>query len=50
MTVSSKLAPGAPTPRITLPTVDGGETTLGGEGRWQVAVVYRGAHCPLCRK
>ena len=23
---------------------------LGGGGRWQVAVVYRGRHCPLCRK
>jgi peroxiredoxin len=35
---------------MTLPLTDGGEARLGGEGRWQVAVVYRGRHCPLCRR
>lgn len=35
---------------ITLPTVDGGEAQLGGPGRWQMVVVYRGKHCPLCRQ
>lgn len=50
MTVDRKLSPGAPMPAINLPTADGGELQLGGEGRWQVAVIYRGRHCPLCRK
>ncbi|WP_040485638.1 redoxin domain-containing protein [Lutibaculum baratangense] len=43
-------APGNPMPVITLPSTDGTDLQLGGEGRWQVAVVYRGRHCPLCRK
>lgn len=46
----AKMMPGNPLPTMTLPPVDGGETKLGGTRRWQVAVVYRGAHCPLCRK
>ncbi|MEI4264261.1 peroxiredoxin-like family protein [Roseovarius sp. D0-M9] len=46
----SKLLPAKPTPNMTLRTVDGSEVSLGGKGRWQVAVVYRGSHCPLCRK
>ena len=50
MTVGRKLSPGAPMPAIKLPAANGGELQLGGEGRWQVAVVYRGRHCPLCRK
>ncbi len=46
----AEMIPGDPLPAMTLPLVDGGETRLGGTGRWQVAVIYRGAHCPLCRK
>ncbi|MFU8865610.1 MAG: peroxiredoxin-like family protein [Rhodobacterales bacterium] len=42
--------PGKPTPPITLPSTEGEQIELGGKGRWQVAVVYRGQHCPLCRK
>lgn len=34
---------------VTLPSVGGGELTLGGDGRWQVIVVYRGKHCPICK-
>lgn len=37
-------------PKISLPSADGGKVELGGEGRWQLAVIYRGRHCPLCRK
>lgn len=48
--VDQKLAPGKPVPKISLPSTDGGTVELGGEGRWQLAVVYRGRHCPLCRK
>jgi peroxiredoxin len=48
--VDHRLAPGKPMPKISLPSTDGGTVELGGEGRWQLAVVYRGRHCPLCRK
>jgi peroxiredoxin len=34
---------------ISLPDVGGGELVLGGEGRWQLIVVYRGKHCPICK-
>ena len=50
MTPNQKLMPGIPMPVITLPSVDGGKVQLGGKGRWQVAVVYRGRHCPICKK
>ncbi len=50
MAVDHKITPGNPMPKMTLPSVDGGRVELGGEGRWQIAVVYRGRHCPLCRK
>ena len=35
---------------MNLPSIDGELIQLGGKGQWQVAVVYRGSHCPLCRK
>lgn len=50
MTLDQKTSPGTTMPTITLPTPDGGEVQIGGSGRWQVAIVYRGRHCPLCRK
>ena len=39
-------------PVISLPTLGGAEITLGqGEASdWHVVVVYRGLHCPLCKK
>ncbi|SME97861.1 Peroxiredoxin [Tistlia consotensis] len=48
--MSDKPKAGDVTPAITLPLVGGGEASLGGRGRWQLAVVYRGKHCPLCRR
>lgn len=50
MSDDRKIAPGDRTPEMSLPTTDGGQVQLGGAGRWQVAVVYRGRHCPICRK
>ena len=38
-------------PEIALPRVGGGEVTLGKPKNghdWQMVVVYRGKHCPLC--
>ncbi len=32
-----------------LPLVGGGEASIGGAGRWQLIVSYRGKHCPLCK-
>lgn len=48
---SSKFSAGDEFPEITLPKVGGGEITLGQplDGHdWQMVVVYRGKHCPLC--
>ncbi|MHA1113896.1 MAG: redoxin domain-containing protein, partial [Alphaproteobacteria bacterium] len=47
---SAKLTSGSAFPEIDLPLVGGGEVHLGGGGRWQVIVVYRGKHCPLCKR
>ena len=46
----SSLAAGSRFPEMTLPLVGGGEVTLGGPGGWRLVIVYRGKHCPLCRK
>ncbi len=38
-------------PKITLPLVGGRTIELGkprGDNNWQLVVVYRGLHCPLC--
>ncbi len=45
-----KLQAGSALPAMKLARAGGGEIMLGGEGRWQIVVVYRGKHCPLCRK
>lgn len=50
MMTDRRATPGNPMPEMMLPSVDGGESQLGGKGRWQMAVIYRGRHCPLCRK
>lgn len=50
MSAPRKLQAGADFPALTLPKVGGGEIKIGGAGRWQILVVYRGQHCPICRK
>ena len=50
MTDSAKPRAGGILPPITLATVDGTPVTIGGHGAWQMLVVYRGRHCPLCKK
>ena len=45
-----KLQSGAPMPALALPKVGGGEVSVGGDGKWRMVVVYRGRHCPLCKK
>ena len=37
-------------PQFALPAVGGGDVQIGGDGRWQLIVVYRGKHCPICKR
>ena len=49
----TKFKAGDEFPSFTLPKVGGGELTLGqplNGHDWQMVVVYRGKHCPLCTK
>lgn len=51
--MSTKLTSGGTIPAFTLPLVGGGEITLGQasqQGQWQIVIVYRGLHCPICNK
>jgi len=50
MALTSKLQAGSEFPALSVPKVGGGDLTLGGRDQWQAIVVYRGKHCPLCRK
>jgi peroxiredoxin len=48
-----KLMAGAAFPNFDVAKLAGGELTLGlpGDGKdWQMVVVYRGKHCPLCSR
>ncbi len=46
---SQKPQAGSEFPKLSLPKVGGGEVTIGNGGKWQMLVVYRGKHCPICR-
>lgn len=46
---SNKLKAGSDMPKLSIARVGGGDLQIGGDGRWQLVVVYRGKHCPLCR-
>lgn len=39
-------------PALSLPTVSGKSLVLGEppQGQWQLLVMYRGLHCPICKK
>ena len=48
-----KLAAGTPFPAVSVENLSGGEMRLGvpeGGRDWQMVVVYRGKHCPLCTR
>jgi len=50
---NKKFTAGDDFPTISLPQVGGGELTLGqplNGHDWQMVVVYRGKHCPLCTR
>jgi len=47
------LTAGSPFPKTEIPQLGGGTVTLGdpqGARDWQLVVIYRGLHCPLCKK
>jgi peroxiredoxin len=44
-----KVEAGSEMPKLSLPRAGGGVVKLGDSTRWQVVVVYRGKHCPICR-
>ena len=46
-----KPIPGSILKPMTFPNVNGGEITVGGQKEnWTLLVVYRGKHCPRCKK
>jgi peroxiredoxin len=49
--MSTKLKPGTAMPTMKLAKVGGGTAEIGGKrDKWQAVVVYRGLHCPLCKR
>ena len=49
MSTTRKLGAGGAVPAMAVPKVGGGEVAIGNTGGWQMVVVYRGKHCPICR-
>lgn len=46
-----KPQPGAPVPATSFAHVDGGKRSIGGSSdRWSLLIVYRGKHCPRCKR
>lgn len=50
MSTTTRIAAGSLFPTMTWPLVGGGDLTLAGDKGWRLLVVYRGKHCPLCKK
>jgi len=49
--MTAKLQAGGKVPEISLKNVDGGSVKIGGaRDVWQLVVVYRGKHCPICKR
>jgi len=48
---TQKITPNSLIPTMSFAKVDGGELTFGGtRDNWSMLVVYRGKHCPRCKK
>jgi hypothetical protein len=50
--MTDKLKSGERLPDVTVPQLGGGELRLGvpvDDHDWQMVVVYRGKHCPICK-
>lgn len=50
MTTTAKLSAGALFPDIAVPGVHHPEIAPARMGGWRMVVVYRGRHCPLCKR
>lgn len=50
MTASTKIAAGAAFPSFRWPIVGGGTLDPAAQSGWRALIVYRGKHCPLCKK
>lgn len=50
MSSSTKLTAGQTFPAISVPNLKGGELSPAAESGWRMVVVYRGKHCPLCKR
>ncbi|WP_242140638.1 peroxiredoxin-like family protein [Sphingomonas sp. TREG-RG-20F-R18-01] len=50
MSVPTKFAAGAAFPDVTWKAVDGTDVIPAKAPGWRMLVIYRGKHCPLCRK
>ena len=50
MPAQHKVPAGSLFPTISWPTVNGGKVDIAGTPGWRMLVVYRGKHCPLCKK
>lgn len=48
--MSEKFTPGADFPALSWKTVGGGALDLHAESGWRMLIVYRGKHCPLCKR
>ena len=46
---SQKLVGGSLMPKISVPKAGGGQLTIGESKGWEMLVVYRGKHCPICK-
>jgi len=45
-----RIEPGAPMPTFRVRDVSGEELDIGRADNWELVVVYRGKHCPLCNR
>ena len=50
MTPSAKISAGSKFPSLPVSLVDGRMTDPATDSGWRLVVVYRGKHCPLCKK
>jgi peroxiredoxin len=50
MAMSTKLNAGSAFPSLPVATVGGGIVDVASQSGWRMLVVYRGKHCPLCKK
>jgi len=48
--MAEKFAAGDGFPQMQWPTVGGDTINIADESGWKVLVVYRGKHCPLCKR